>query len=254
MKLLSINVFLLPLLCAAGQSKSGGSVWPGAWGPATATPQNAALGEKLLDQCGAAFKAHRYDEAFRFCQESMDAGNIDAREGLGVLYESAEQDYGKAVFYYAMNADIHPVAACSVAWLYWRGSPNFPVNYGKARFYFEKAERGGWREATPALGFMDELGQAAAPSRARALARFKIAGDRGNLWSQHIYEALNSPQAPRHFNSAEEIGVFVSDWLLERWRSIHQSDPLPPGSMVPVFVCPGGGISLGHPCIGPSRN
>ena len=116
MKLLSINVFLLPLLCAAGQSKSGGSVWPGAWGPATASPQNAALGRKLLDQCGAAFKAHRYDEAFRFCQESMDAGNIDAREGLGVLYESAEQDYGKAVFYYAMNADIHPVAACSVAW------------------------------------------------------------------------------------------------------------------------------------------
>ena len=55
----------------------------------------------------------------------------------------------------------------------------------------------------------------------------RIAGDRGNLWSQHIYEALNSPQAPGHFNSAEEIGVFVSDWLLERWRSIHQSDPLP---------------------------
>jgi TPR repeat protein len=192
-----------------------------AQGPsATATAQGRELeGKRLLDQCGVAFRAARYDDAFALCRQSMALGNIDAREGLGVLYEAGTHDYAQAVHYYSLNADIHPVAAHSTAWLYWTGGNGLAVDYAKARFYFEKAAKGGWTGAIAALGFMDELGQGAPRNRERALEHFREAARRGDSWSGDIAKALSNPNAPQKFDSPQAIGHYVADDRFNRWLS-----------------------------------
>ena len=159
-------VFILSAPAWAQASNAGNQTapaqrgtWPGSWDAESHLQQDPQRGKALLDQCGVEFKAARYDEAFRLCNQSLAMGNIEANHGLAILYQVAKHDYVQAAHYYEQCADKLPAAAHGLGWLYWRGGPGFHVDFAKARFYFEKAAQSGWRESITALGFMDELAQ-----------------------------------------------------------------------------------------------
>jgi TPR repeat protein len=168
-------------------------------------------GEAEFQQCGQAFKASRWQEAFALCQRAAALGHVDAREGLAVLYEKVNHDYGKAAYYYGLNAPRRPIAANSAAWLYWSGGRNLPADWAKAHQLFQSAAARGYVDAWSSLGFMDELGQGAPHDRARAMQDFGQAARQGNAWARDIRDALSHTPPGRRFHSPQELGQYVVD-------------------------------------------
>jgi TPR repeat protein len=218
-------------LAAAQANPAGSGTWAGSWDAETHIQQPTSdlqtrRAKDLLDQCGAAFKAGRYEDAFRLCRQSVAMGNIEANHGLAILYQVAYHDYAQAAHYYEKCTDQLPAAAHGLGWLYWRGGPGFPVNFPKARFYFEKAVKGGYRESITALGFMDELAQGGPWDRPRAKARLAAAAKMGDGWAKDCLVALQDPKAPR-FQTPEELGVYAADVRFRIWLQSQPLDPPP---------------------------
>lgn len=216
---------------AVAQTKAaGGGTWPGTWNAQShiqqKNPAQTQQAKALMDQCGVAFKAARYDEAFRLCNQSLAMGNIEANHGLAILYQVAYHDFARAAQYYAQCADTLPAAAHGLGWLYWRGGAGFAVDFAKARIYFEKAAKGGWRESITALGFMDELAQGGPWNRPRAKERLAEAARRGDDWARDCLVALRDSKAPR-FQTPEELGVYAADVRFAIWLRSQPLDPPP---------------------------
>jgi hypothetical protein len=227
--MLGLEALLIAVAFGPAAAQTG--TWPGSWDAQTHNQQpNSApqtrQAKDLLDQCGVAFKAARYDEAFRLCRQSLAMGNIEANHGLAILYQVAYKDYGQAAHYYKQCADQMPAAAHGLAWLYWRGAPGFAVDFAKARVYFEMAAKGGFRESITALGFMDELAQGGPWDRPQAKVLLAKAARLGDQWAKDCLIALQDPKAPR-FQTPEELGVYAADVRFRIWLQSQPLDPPP---------------------------
>jgi TPR repeat protein len=151
-------------------------------------------------QCLAAYNDHDYQAAFGFCREGLAAGDRNAAEGLGKMYEfgrSVPMDWEKAAYYERMCAQT-PNCAQGLGWMYWRGGHGVAQDFAKARLYFGMASARDARipavtDSIVALGMMDDDGQGAPANAQSALTHFRRAAALGDDWGAQLAAAFNPP-------------------------------------------------------------
>jgi TPR repeat protein len=221
----------------------------------TVFANNSATASALSTQCHAAYLAHRYDLALNLCQRAVDMGDSDATMGVAAIYRLGLKQCSRAAPYYVMQKDAHPLAAIGLGEMYWLGCPDFPINHVKARELFQSAANRGYSAGWEDLGWMDELGLGAPHDRQKAIRDFTEAARSGNDWANDLMIALKGADRSRRFGSPEELGQYAADVRFSRALGAYQRDlanqPRPAGPHGAIFSCPGGGMSIGVPCLHP---
>lgn len=174
----------MPALGGGGSKTSGAAPAPVSSAPA-ATPAAAAAAaapaesaeernRKALD----AYARGEYHQALRLWQPAADAGDPQAMNNLGVLYDKGlgvEPDVGRALHWYAKSAEAgHPSGMCNFGRMLeqGRGIPPDPV---EAARWFDLAARKGQPEAQYNLGMLYEQGHGVGKDDAAAAAWYSRA-------------------------------------------------------------------------------
>ncbi|WP_300709601.1 sel1 repeat family protein [uncultured Desulfovibrio sp.] len=144
---------------------------------ATPPPETDSPGErnrKALD----AFARGEYYQALRLWQEAAEAGDPQAMNNLGVLYDKGlgvEPDVGRALHWYAKSADAgHPSGMCNFGRMLEQGR-GVPLDAAEAARWFDLAARRGQPEAQYNLGMLYEQGHGVQKDDAAAAAWYSRA-------------------------------------------------------------------------------
>ena len=143
--------------------------------PAAAPTESAEeRNRKALD----AYARGEYHQALRLWQPAADAGDPQAMNNLGVLYDKGlgvEPDVGRALHWYAKSAEAgHPSGMCNFGRMLEQGR-GIPPDVEEAARWFDLAARKGQPEAQYNLGMLYEQGHGVGKDDAAAAAWYSRA-------------------------------------------------------------------------------
>jgi serine/threonine protein kinase len=127
--------------------------------------------------------AQSYDKAREWFQKAADAGNPDAMNNLGELYyygRGVARDYTQARDWYEKAAAADNANAMySLGWMYEKGSGVIIRDYTQARNWYQRAADAGHPDAMYNLGVLYENGQGVAQDYGKAREWYQMAADLG---------------------------------------------------------------------------
>jgi len=142
----------------------------------------------------ALYERKQYAEALPYFERAAAAGNIDAMNDLGVMYEKGQgvnRDDERAVSWYRKAADTESQAMVNLAGMYIGGRGGLPKDATKAVALLRKAADAGNANGMMLLGAMYEDGAGGLPKdAAAALDWYKKAADLGNSYGQEQVKRL----------------------------------------------------------------
>jgi len=128
--------------------------------------------------------AQNYDKAREWFQKAADAGNADAMNNSGELYyygRGVARDYTEARDWYEKAAATgNANAMYSLGWMYEKGNGVIIRDYIQARNWYQGAAAAGNTEAMYNLGVLYQNGQGVAQNYDKAREWFQKAADAGN--------------------------------------------------------------------------
>jgi TPR repeat protein/serine/threonine protein kinase len=128
--------------------------------------------------------AQSYDKAREWFQKAADAGNPDAMNNLAELYyygRGVARDYTQARNWYEKAAAAdNAYAMYSLGWMYEKGSGVIIRDYTQARNWYQRAADAGNTDALYNLGVLYQNGQGVAQNYDQAREWFQKAADAGN--------------------------------------------------------------------------
>lgn len=169
--------------------------------PAPQTPPAVADSpEERNRKALEAFSRGDYYQALRFWQAAAEAGDPQAMNNLGVLYDKGlgvEPDVGRALHWYAKSADAgHPSGMCNFGRMLEQGR-GVPPDAAEAARWFDLAARRGQPEAQYNLGMLYEQGHGVQKDDAAAAAWYSRAA------------AANQPDALARLGHFYRVGRVV---------------------------------------------
>lgn len=164
----------------------GGNSTPAAAGPAPSGVPAAAMPDPLPVENAeernrkalAAYARGEYHLALQLWQPAAEAGDAQAMNNLGVLYDKGlgvEPDVGRALHWYAKSAEAgHPSGMCNFGRMLEQGR-GIPQDVEEAARWFDLAARKGQPEAQYNLGMLYEQGHGVGKDDAAAAAWYSRA-------------------------------------------------------------------------------
>ena len=133
-------------------------------------------------------------EQFNMLKEKAEAGNADAQQALGSVYNDGEvvrQDFAKARFWYEKAAmQEHALAQALLGILYLKGQ-GVSQDYSKSFYWFKKSSDNGYFKATVLLGMQYENGYGVGQDKRAAKKLYGKACDKGYSPGCREYRRLN---------------------------------------------------------------
>lgn len=148
--------------------------------PAAATPDPLPTesAEERNRKALAAYGRGEYHLALQLWQPAAEAGDAQAMNNLGVLYDKGlgvEPDVGRALYWYAKSAEAgHPSGMCNFGRMLEQGR-GIPQDVEEAARWFDLAARKGQPEAQYNLGMLYEQGHGVGKDDAAAAAWYSRA-------------------------------------------------------------------------------
>ena len=173
-----------PKKAVQATTPSANATQPAAQSPANAAepaPQPLWPAGKAGD-AARAYSAKNYDMARKLWEELAMAGDAEAMNNLGILYDQGlgvDPDTGRAVHWFAESANAgNPAGMSNYGRMLERGR-GVPANPEEAARWFDAAARKGQPEAQYNLGYLYEHGRGVAKDDASAAAWYSRAGSSG---------------------------------------------------------------------------
>jgi serine/threonine protein kinase len=145
--------------------------------------------------------AQSYDKAREWFQKAADAGNPDAMNNLGELYyygRGVARDYTQARDWYEKAAAADNANAMySLGWMYEKGSGVIIRDYTQARSWYQRAADAGHPDAMYNLGMLYENGQGVAQDYDKAREWYQMAADLGYTDAKQALSRLGKGPVPR---------------------------------------------------------
>ncbi len=175
----------MPALGGGNNSATGTAAAPVAptpsGAPATAAasaPQTAESAEQRNNKALDAYGRGEYHQALELWRAAANAGDPQAMNNLGVLYDKGlgvEPDVGRALHWYAKSAEAgHPSGMCNFGRMLEQGR-GIPQDVEEAARWFDLAARKGQPEAQYNLGMLYEQGHGVGKDDAAAAAWYSRA-------------------------------------------------------------------------------
>ena len=144
--------------------------------------------------------AQSYDKAREWFQKAADAGNPDAMNNLGELYyygRGVARDYTQAREWYEKAAAADNANAMySLGWMYEKGSGVISRDYTQARNWYQRAADAGHPDAMYNLGVLYENGQGVAQDYDKAREWYQMAADLGYADAKQALSRLAKAPVP----------------------------------------------------------
>ena len=174
-------------------------------GTAFATTQDSASSD--LQRGQQAYANHRYAEALEWSRKGAAAGNGDAMNCLGVLYErglGVPQNYEQAMKWFQRGAAAHSLKAiCNIGLLYVSGQ-GVPRDYTTAMKWFRKGAAAGSGDAMNCVGMLYERGFGVPQNYGDAMKWFQKGAARGSGMAMYNIGLLyaNGQGVPQNYARA----------------------------------------------------
>jgi TPR repeat protein len=153
----------------------------------------AAKGAEQYSKCKAADDKGDYADAMRWYRQAAEAGNTDAMNRLGVMYDNgqgAAEDPVQAVAWFRKAAEAgDPAGMNNLASMYGHGR-GVSQDEGQAVRWYRKAADAGDEWGTISLGMMYENGRGVPKDLEQAVAWYRKAAAAGSETAKAILERL----------------------------------------------------------------